>query len=149
MIAQERLYDYQQQFEKYMETEPRQPRPRRDRESLRKIGADYFAGRDRKLILGLLLIVTLVLIMTIVMTSYAASIRYEISVTEAENSALWDEIKQMQSSQSTMNGVGYVENKAGDELGMKYAGTERCIYITNQDVPPQGFGEVLKAKAYN
>ncbi len=149
MIAQERLYDYQEQFEKYIEAEPRQPRPRRDKESLRRLGAEYFAGKDKKLILGLLLIVTAALIMTIMMTSYAASIRYEISVTEAENSALWDDIKQMQSSQSTMNGVGYVENKAGDELGMKYAGTERCIYVTNQDVPPAGFADVLKSKAYN
>lgn len=153
MMAAEKWYEFQEQYQKYgLEMEPRvTPERRRRRRPPRKAqnGIGVLLGREKRLFLLLLLAVTVTLILFIVTTAYAASIRYEISVTEAENSALWDEIKHMQSSQTTMNGVGYVEEKADDELGMKVAGSERCVYITREDVPPTGFADVLKSKTYN
>ena len=98
--------------------------------------------------LVLLLIAAATMIMVIVLTAYAASIRYDISVVESENNVLWDDIKNLQTSQTTMNGVSYVENKAKERLDMVTAGTENVVYITSEDIPPAGFADVLKAKAY-
>ncbi|MDO5490902.1 MAG: hypothetical protein Q4F96_00675 [Bacillota bacterium] len=130
---------------------PREPREHREqrRQAARRAGAlDLGILKDRKLILLGLAAVALTLILLIVMTAYAASIKYEIGVTEAENSALWDDIKHLQSSQTTMNGVGYVEERAASELKMKAAKTEQIVYVSSSDMPPAGFADVLKSKAY-
>ena len=153
MMAAEQWYEFQEQYQKYgLDMEPaRSPERRRRRKSgpTLKIGPGFLFGKEKKIILFMVLVVTIAMIMFIVTTAIASSIRYEISVTQAENAALWDEIKHMQSSQTTMNGVGYVEERADDELGMKVAGNERCVYLTREDIPPAGFADVLKSKTYN
>lgn len=152
MIAAEQWYEYQEQYQKYgLDMKPREPREHREqrRQAARRAGAlDLGILKDRKLILLGLAAVALTLILLIVMTAYAASIKYEIGVTEAENSALWDDIKHLQSSQTTMNGVGYVEERAASELKMKAAKTEQIVYVSSSDMPPAGFADVLKSKAY-
>ncbi|MBQ6401294.1 MAG: hypothetical protein IJI20_03300 [Firmicutes bacterium] len=128
--------------------ESREHRERR-RQAARKAGvADLGILKDRRLILMGLAAIAMTMILLIVMTAYAASIKYEIGVTEAENSALWDDIKHLQSSQTTMNGVGYVEERAAQELKMKAAKTEQIVYVSRSDMPPAGFADVLKSKAY-
>lgn len=152
MIAAEQWYEYQEQYQKYgLDMKPRESREHREqrRQAARRAGAlDLGILKDRKLILLGLAAVALTLILLIVMTAYAASIKYEIGVTEAENSALWDDIKHLQSSQTTMNGVGYVEERAASELKMKAAKTEQIVYVSSSDMPPAGFADVLKSKAY-
>lgn len=152
MIAPEQWYEYQQQYQKYgLEMKPRESREHRERRRLaakKASSVELSLGKDSRVLLGLILAVVVSMIMLIVMTAYAASIRYDISVMDAENSALWDEIKNLQSSQTTMNGVGYIEKRASKELGMITAGTDEIVYISSDDIPPAGFAEVLKAKAY-
>lgn len=152
MIAPEQWYEYQQQYQKYgLDMGPRESkehRERRRRAARKATGFEINVGRDRKALLVLLLSIAVTLILLIVMNAYAASIRYDIGQVQAENNVLWDEIKNLQSHETTMNGVGYVEEKARKELGMVSAGTEKCVYITSDDVPAAGFADVLKAKAY-
>lgn len=152
MIAPEQWYEYQQQYQKYgldmKPQESREHRERRRRAAKQAAGFELNVGRDHRAILILLLSVAMTLILLIVMNAYAASIRYDIGQVQAENSLLWDEIKNLQSHETTMNGVGYVEEKARKELGMVTAETEKCVYITAEDVPSAGFADVLKAKAY-
>ena len=152
MIAAEQWYEYQEQYQKYgMDMQPeesREQRIRRRKTSRPSPALDPAALKDRKLILLLIASLAAVAIMMIVMTSYAASIRYDISAAEAENNALWDEIKQLQSSQTTMNGVAYIEQRAKEELDMKSAKDDHIVYLTGKDAPPQGFAEMLESKAF-
>ena len=152
MIAPEQWYEYQQQYQKYgLDMKPRECKEHRDRRrqaAKRAAGFELTLGRDRKTALILVATLALTMILVIVMTAYAASIKYEISQVQAENSQLWDEIKNLQSNETTKNGVGYVEKRARKELGMVTAGTDKCVYITSEDVPAAGFADVLKAKAY-
>lgn len=152
MIAAEQWYEFQEQYQKYgLDMKPQESREHRERrrQAARKAGvADLGILKDRRLILMGLAAIAMTMILLIVMTAYAASIKYEIGVTEAENSALWDDIKHLQSSQTTMNGVGYVEERAAQELKMKAAKTEQIVYVSRSDMPPAGFADVLKSKAY-
>ena len=152
MIAPEQWYQYQQQYQKYgLDMKPQESREHREKRrqaAKQAAGFEINVGRDRRIALGLLLVISMTMILVIMMTAYAASIRYEIGQVQAENNLLWDEIKTLQSSESTKNGVGYVEHRAKKELGMVNAGTEKCVYITSDDVPAAGFADVLKAKAY-
>lgn len=152
MIAPEQWYEYQQQYQKYgLDMKPQESREHRER---RRQAAKQAAGfeinviRDHRAVMIVLAAAVMTAILLIVMTAYAASIRYDIGQVQAENSLLWDEIKNLQSSETTMNGVGYVEKKAKKELGMVTAGTDKCVYITSDDIPAAGFADVLKAKAY-
>lgn len=152
MIAPEQWYAYQQQYQKYgLDMKPQESREHRERRrqaAKRTAGFELGIMRDHRLWLILLAVAAITMVMVIVMTAYAASIRYEISQVQSENSQLWDEIKNLQSNESTRKGVGYVEEKAGKELGMMAAGSDQCVYITRDDVPSAGFANVLKAKAY-
>lgn len=152
MIAPEQWYEYQQQYQKYgLDMKPQESREHRQRrrQAVRRAeGFELSVGRDGRAALILLLVAVIAMILIIVMTAYAASIRYEIGQVQAENSLLWDEIKNLQSNQTTMNGVGYVEKKAKSELGMVVAGSDKIVYVTRNDVPAAGFADVLKAKAY-
>lgn len=153
MIAAEQWYEFQEQYQKYgLDMKPRESRRHREerRQAAKRRAASVDLGilKDRRLILMGVVAIAMALIMVIVMTAYAASIKYDISVAEAENSALWDDIKQLQSSQTSMNGVGFVEQRAGEELDMKSASASQIVYITGTDVPPEGFADVLRSKAF-
>ena len=152
MIAAEQWYEYQEQYQKYgidmQPEESREHRARRRKASRPSATMDLAMLKDRKLILLGIAAMAAVFIMMIVMTSYAASIRYDISATEAENNALWDDIKQLQSSQTTMSGVAYIEQRAKEELDMKSAKDNYIVYLTVEDAPPQGSAEVLESKAF-
>ncbi len=152
MIAPEQWYEFQQQYQKYgLEMGPQESRESRQKRRMAArlaAGLEVSIGRDRRLLLLLLAAIVTAMILVIVMTAYAASVRYDIGQVQAENSQLWDDIKNLQSSETTKNGVGYVEDRAQRELGMVTAETAKCVYITSDDVPSAGFADVLKAKAY-
>lgn len=152
MIAAEQWYEFQEQYQKYgLDMKPRESREERERRRRKaRVGAniDVSVLKDRRLLLIGIAALALAFIMLIVMTAYAASIKYDISIAQAENNALWDDIKHLQSNQSTMNGVGYVEQRAKEVLDMKSASTSNIVYISGSDIPPQGFADVLRSKAF-
>ena len=152
MIAPEQWYEYQQQYQKYgLDMKPQESREHREKRreaAKQRAGIEVSIRRDYKALMLLLLAAAVVVILFIVTNAYAASVRYEIGQVETENAQLWDEIKNLQSSESTKNGVGYVEKRAKKELGMVTAEADRCVYITADDIPSAGFADVLKAKAY-
>ena len=152
MIAAEQWYEFQEQYQKYgvdmQPQETKEHRTRRRRASRPSISVDPTALKDRRLVLLGIAALAVVFIVMIVMTAYAASIRYDISAAEAENNALWNDIKQLQTNQTTMNGVAYIEQRAKEELDMKSAKNDYIVYLTGDDVPPQGFADVLRSKAF-
>ena len=152
MIAAEQWYAFQEQYQKYgldmKPRETRQAREQRRRATRVKATMDLAILKDRKLILLGIAVMAVIMILFIVATAYAASIRYDISMVEAENNILWDDIKHLQSSQTSLNGVGYVEQRAGEALKMKTAPASSIVYINSGDIPAEGFADVLKSKAF-
>jgi cell division protein FtsL len=152
MIAAEQWYEFQEQYQKYgLDMKPRETREAREarrRAARAKSTMDLAILSDRRLILIGIAVMAVMMIMFIVATAYAASIRYDISMVEAENNILWDDIKTLQSNQTSLNGVGYVEQRAGEVLKMKSAPASQIVYISSGDVPAEGFADVLKSKAF-
>ena len=81
-------------------------------------------------------------------TAYAANIRYDINSMIKENNALAGEIENLQAQLYNSNNINYIENRAIGELGMVYPDAGKKVYISADDMPQEGFGEVLKEKAY-
>ena len=152
MIAAEQWYEFQEQYQKYgLDMKPRETRKAREerrRAARAKSTMDLAILSDRRLILIGIAVMAVMMIMFIVATAYGASIRYDISMVEAENNIIWDDIKHLQSSQTSLNGVGYVEQRAGEVLKMKAAPASQIVYINGADVPADGFADVLKSKAF-
>ena len=158
MIAPEEWYAYQQQYQKYgidMRPQAEPERVRKKRKQARENtspfarAASIAASGDRKAMLSLVLIGALVLIVVVVMSSYAAKLTYDINKTQVENDALIGEIEDLDVKMMSSTNISYVEETARKELGMKNAGTANCVYISADDVPEEGFADILKQKAYD
>ncbi len=149
MIAPERWYEHQKNYQKYgidmkPQPEPRQ-RTRRKREP-KKITLPF--GSGKKAAFSLVFLVGLAMIMLIIITAYSASLRYDINSMIRENSALMGEIENLQVKVYSANNVDYVENKATSKLKMVYPSDGSRVYISGDDIPEEGFADIIKEKAY-
>ncbi|MBQ6495792.1 MAG: hypothetical protein IJI74_01345 [Firmicutes bacterium] len=157
MIAPEQWYEYQQQYLKYgIDMKPKSERDeaRRKRKEAQKNAPAFTrmlsvaTGGDRKLLLSIVLIGALVLIMVVLMSSYAAKLTYDINRTQLENDALIGEIEDLDVKMMNSTNITYIEQTARNELGMETADIESCVFISADDVPEEGFADILKQKAY-
>ena len=151
MIDAERWYEYQKRYQRYgfdMEPrpEPRRERPRTHRKKIKKI--ELPVGNGRKMAFSAVLAAGVIMIMLIIITAYAANIRYDINSMIKENNALTGEIENLQAQLYNSNNINYIENRAIGELGMVYPDAGKKVYISADDMPQEGFGAVLKEKAY-
>ena len=64
---------------------------------------------------------------------------------ESFNQACWQGVE----AYCSANNIEYVESKATGELGMVYPSESSKVYITNDDIPEEGFADMLREKAYN
>ena len=156
MIAPEEWYEYQRQYQRYgldMKPQPEREPVRRRRKQARstsvlgRLATSSTVG-DRKLLMTVLLIGILVVLMLVVTSSYAAKLTYDINRLQVENDALIGEIEDLDVKMMSSTNISYIEETAKKELGMKNAGANNCVYITAEDVPEEGFADILKQKAY-
>lgn len=150
MIAPERWYEYQKNYQKYgldMKPQPEHRTHSRRRKRTRKVMLPVGAGR--KVAFSMVLTVGIAMIMLIIITAYSANIRYDINSMIKENSALMGEIENLQVKVYTANNVDYIESKATSELGMIYPESDDKVYISSDDIPEDGFADMIKEKAYN
>ena len=89
------------------------------------------------------------MIVLIIITAYTANLRYNINSMIKENSALMGEIENLQVKVYSANNVDYIESKATSELKMAYPSDKDRVYITSDDIPEEGFSDIIKEKAYN
>ncbi len=157
MIAPQEWYEYQRQYQKYgLDMKPqseRVPVRRRRKEAkqtslLSGIVAIPRTG-DRKLVMTVLLIGILVVLMLVVTSSYAAKLNYDINKLQVENDALIGEIEDLDVKMMSSTSISYIEETARTELGMKNADADKCVFITAEDAPEEGFADILKQKAFN
>ncbi|MDO4544592.1 MAG: cell division protein FtsL [Bacillota bacterium] len=150
MIEPERWYEYQKSYQRYgfdMKPQPeRKVRTQRKR-TIKKVSIPF--GNGKKIALSMVLAVGIVMIGLIIVTAYSANVRYNINTVIKENQALMGEIENLQVKVYSANNVDYIEGKATGELGMTYPETASRVYITMEDIPEDGFADMLKEKAYN
>ena len=150
MIAAERWYEYQKNYQKYgldMKPQPEREERSRRRRSAKKPAIS--AGEGKKAALSLVMIAGIAMIMLIIITAYSANLQYNINSMLKENRALAGEIENLQVKVYSANNIEYVESKATGELGMVYPSESSKVYITNDDIPEQGFADMLREMAYN
>ncbi|NLD19305.1 MAG: hypothetical protein GX663_03525 [Clostridiales bacterium] len=150
MIAPERWYEYQTNYEKYGFDMKPQPEPRRSQKRKRvprKLSVPFTNGR--KLAFSAVLAFGIVTIIMIILAAYMANLRYDINNMIKENNALTGEIENLQVKIYSANNVDYIEGKATGELGMIYSKTKDRVYISMDDIPEKGFADIIKEKAYN
>ena len=150
MIAAERWYEYQKNYQKYgldMKPQPEREERSRRRRSAKK--PSISAGEGKKAALSLVMIAGIARIMLIIITAYSANLQYNINSMLKENRALAGEIENLQVKVYSANNIEYVESKATGELGMVYPSESSKVYITNDDIPEEGFADMLREKAYN
>lgn len=150
MIAAERWYEYQKNYQKYgldMKPQPEQEERSRRRRSAKKPAIS--AGEGKKAALSLVMITGIAMIMLIIITAYSANLQYNINSMLKENRALAGEIENLQVKVYSANNIEYVESKATGELGMVYPSESSKVYISNDDIPEEGFADMLREKAYN
>lgn len=150
MIAPERWYEHQKNFQRY--GFDMKPQPERRLRTDRKRAAKKLTvpvGNGRKLAFSTVLAVGIAMIMLIIITAYSAGIRYDVNSMIKENQALMGEIENLEVKVFSANNVDYVEGKAIGELAMIYPAEENRIQLTSDDMPEPGFADIIKEKAYN
>lgn len=154
MIAPEQWYEYQKQYQKYgidmkpqEDLEARRAERRRRAEEHSESVAVPKSGR--KPVLLMVLFVAAVLILGVVMASTSAKLTYDINKLKAENDAIVGEIGDLDVKIMSSAKISYVEGAAKSKLGMKTAGAKNIVYISAEDVPEEGFADIIKEKAYN
>ena len=149
-MAAERWYEYQKNYQKY--GLDMKPQPEQEERSRRRRGAKkpaISAGEGKKAALSMVMIAGVAMIMLIIITAYSANLQYNINSMLKENRALAGEIENLQVKVYSANNIEYVESKATGELGMVYPSESSKVYITNDDIPEEGFADMLREKAYN
>lgn len=150
MIAPERWYEYQKSYQRYgidMKPQPERRTHSQRRKKSRRVLLPVGAGR--KAAFSMVMVIGIAMIMLIIITAYSANIRYDINSMIKENSSLMGEIENLQVKVYTANNVDYIESKATSELGMIYPGNDDKVYISSDDIPEDGFADMIKEKAYN
>lgn len=150
MIAPEKWYEHQKEYQRYgidMKPQPERRMRSQKKKKVRRITLP--AGNGKKLAFSTVLAIGVAMIMLIIITAYSAGIRYDINTMIKENNVLMGEIENLQVKVYSANNVNYIEGKATGELGMIYPATENCVYITSDDLPQPGFADIIKENAYN
>ena len=150
MIAAERWYEYQKNYQKYgldMKPQPEREERSRRRRSAKK--PSISAGEGKKAALSLVMIAGIAMIMLIIITAYSANLQYNINSMLKENRALAGEIENLQAELYTAGNIEKVESTATGALGMKYASEKKRVYVYSDDVPSEGFSALIREKAYN
>ena len=150
MIAPERWYEHQKNYQRYgFDMKPQTERRTHSRRTAKTRKIVLPLGNGKKLALSTVLATGIAMIMLIIITAYSAGIRYDINSMIRENHALMGEIENLQVKIYSANNVNYIEGKATGELGMIYPAAENCVYITGDDLPEPGFADIIKENAYN
>ncbi|MDD6310658.1 MAG: hypothetical protein PUB09_01820 [Firmicutes bacterium] len=153
MIAPEQWQEYQKKYQRYgfemaPETDSRRERIERRKAAQKSEATVLTLRNDRRIILATVLFSAIMVIMVVVMAAFAAKITYDINKIKTENDVLIGEIEDMDVDILSTESIGYVEKTARKELHMKVAPEESTIYVSAEDIPQKGFGEIVKTKAY-
>jgi len=150
MIAPEKWYEHQKEYQRYgidMKPQPQRQMRSQKKRKIKKISLPE--GNGKKLAFSTVLAAGIAMIMLIIITAYSAGVRYDINCMIKENQALMGEIENLQVKLYSASNIDYVEGKAVSSLGMIYPSSKNSVRISSDDMPAPGFADVLKENAYN
>ncbi|MEG0830526.1 MAG: hypothetical protein RSD88_06680 [Anaerovoracaceae bacterium] len=144
MIAAEKWYEYQENYQKYgLDMKPKQPRkkiqPRKQTVS----------SKDKAKLLIATVLIGVLFIGVVVTTAYAAAVQYSINQTVQQNGILKAEIQALNVKIYSANSIETIENAAMKDLGMIYPKSKQRVYLDKAKTPGDNFASKLKEKAYN
>lgn len=143
MMEAEKWYQYQENYQKYgFDMKPQRPR-RQVRQR------PMVSAKDKVRMLLLLLVVGIICVGLIIAAAYAASVKYDTNQIIKENNALSAEIENLDVKVYSINNIEAIERKATKEQKMVYPTSKQIVYLAGDEVPKDGFAEVLKKQAYN
>ena len=152
MMEAEKWYEYQKEYQKYgLDMKPerqRQPRSRQQRRTVVINPEIRNRIESRKLAFATVGIAGILCIFIIMVTAFCASLQYDINQMNKDNNAVAGEIENLEAQLYSVSNIGVVESTATDTLGMKYPSEKKRIYLYSDDIPQNGFAEVLRDKAY-
>lgn len=149
MIDAEKWYEYQRDYQKYgLDMKPERVRPKTRKRRVIKPDARSRV-ESRKMAMLSVAVLSVVCIFAIMVTAFCADLRYNINEQVKENNAIQGEIENLEAQLYSSSNIGVVESTAAGTLKMVYPSKKKQIYITNADVPEEGFAAVLRDKAYN
>lgn len=150
MIAPERWYEHQREYQRYGIDMKPQPERKMRSQRKRKIKKITLPTRNgKKLALSTVVILGLAMIFLIIVTAYSASMRYDINSMIKESQMVMGEIENLQVKIYSANNINYIEGKATGKLGMVYPSSNSSVYLTSDDMPAPGFADIIKQEAYN
>ena len=119
MIAPERWYEHQREYQRYGIDMKPQPERKMRSQRKRKIKKITLPARNgKKLALSTVVILGLAMIFLIIVTAYSASLRYDINSMIKESQVVMGETENLQVKIYSANNINYIEGKATGELGM-------------------------------
>lgn len=144
MIAAEKWYEYQENYQKYgFDMKPKQPRKKV------KKSKSSITAKDKMRLMILTVVVGVLCIGLIITTAFAASIKYNTNQIIKENNALEAEIENLNVKIYSSNNIEAIEQKATKQLGMVYPSSKQIVYLTEDEKPDSGFAETMRKQAYN
>lgn len=144
MIAAEKWYEHQENYQKYgFDMKPKEPRRRVKKQK------SSITAKDKVRLLVLTVVVGALCIGLIITTAYAASIKYGTNNIIKDNNALEAEIENLNVKIYSSNNIEAIEKKATKKLGMVYPSSKQIVYLTEDEKPDKGFADRLKEQAYN
>lgn len=144
MIAAEKWYEYQENYQKYgFDMKPKEPRKK-----VRK-PKPGITPKDKMRLLALTVVVGILCIGLIVTTAFAATIKYETNKIIEKNNAIEAEIENLNVKIYSSNNIEAIEKKATKTLGMVYPSSKQIVYLTKDEKPDKSFASTLKEEAYN
>lgn len=144
MIAAEKWYEYQENYQKYgLDMRPKEPRrkPKRQKSGI--------TAKDKTRLLLLTVVAGVICIGLIITTAFAASIKYETNRLIQQNHELEAEIENLNVQLYSEDNIEAIEGKAMNKLGMKYPSGNQVVYLTEEDQPAKGFADIMRKQAYN
>jgi cell division protein FtsL len=93
--------------------------------------------------------VGVVLILIVLLSAYAADLRNINNKLVKENTYIQSEIDSLNIRIGEASKIEYIEDVAINELGMVYPDPDKCIYVSNGDMPSGSLANLIKQEAYN
>lgn len=144
MIAAEKWYEYQENYQKYgFDMKPKTPRKKPKRQN------SGITAKDKMRLLLLTVVVGILCIGLIITTAFAASIQYETNQIIQQNHELEAEIENLNVTLYSESNIEAIEKKAMSKQGMVYPAAGQVVYLTKDDLPKEGFADIMRKQAYN
>ena len=144
MIAAEKWYEYQENYQKYgLDMKPKAPRKKP------KPQKSGITAKDKTRLLLLTVVAGVLCIGLIITTAFAASIKYETNQIIQQNHELEAEIENLNVEVYSESNIEALEEKAMDKQGRVYPSSKQVVYLTEEDLPKDGFADIMRKQAYN